>query len=55
VVSECLVGTAADVPWAVQREGARHPVARYGVLLLAAAWFVASRTSPSRRWLGVGA
>jgi len=28
-------------------------VALYGELL-AAAWFVASRAAPSRRWLGVG-
>ena len=55
VVTECLVGSAADVPWAVQEDGARHPVARYAVLLLAAAWLVASRTSQSRRWLGLGA
>jgi len=41
------------VPWAVQQDGAGHPVALYGVLL-AAAWFVASRAAPSRRWLGVG-
>jgi hypothetical protein len=41
VVTECLVGTPADVSWAVQQDGARQPVALYGVLLLAAAWFVA--------------
>ncbi len=44
----------SKAPWALRQNGARHPVALYGVLL-AAAWFVASRASPSRRWLGVGA
>ena len=55
VVTECVVGAATGLPWAVQQDGARHPVALYAVLLLIAAWFVASRASGSRHWLGVGA
>lgn len=56
VVTECMVGASANVPWAAPQDSARHPIALYAVLLLAAAWFVASRASSgSRRWLGIGA
>ena len=50
VLTGCISGSPTNLPWAVQQDIPRQPLALYGVLLLALAWFAASRVSVGRRW-----
>jgi prolipoprotein diacylglyceryl transferase len=47
-VTHCAIGLPTNLTWAHLPDPAQHPVALYGVLLLAAAWFITSRASTGR-------
>ncbi len=55
VLTSCAIGVPANLAWAHLPDPSQQPVSLYGVLLLAAAWFIASRTSTGRisAWLPV--
>jgi hypothetical protein len=57
VLTGCVIGPPLTLARAYVADPPQHPVALYGVLLLAAAWFIASRTSTGRisAWLPVAA